>query len=71
MSQYLNQSIINLGATVVGNVASYYNIPIMIWGPVFESDFSDQQEYPSVISGIPNFLMFFFLICIIYLFNLV
>ncbi|KAH7716511.1 guanylyl cyclase [Aphelenchoides avenae] len=40
---------------VVGHVATFYNIPVILWGYCFSSAFADTDLYPTAISSVPTY----------------
>lgn len=44
------------GAVLAGHVASYYNIPVLLWGYTFDSEFTNSQNYPTILSVLPNYV---------------
>ena len=44
-----------LAAIVAGHVATYYNIPVTLWGVTFATTLSDDEMFPTVMSVVPNY----------------
>uniref|UniRef100_A0AC35G2M8 Receptor ligand binding region domain-containing protein n=1 Tax=Panagrolaimus sp. PS1159 TaxID=55785 RepID=A0AC35G2M8_9BILA len=42
-------------AIVAGHVATYYNIPVTLWGVTFATTLSDDTMYPTIMSVVPNY----------------
>ncbi|CAD5229924.1 unnamed protein product [Bursaphelenchus xylophilus] len=43
------------GAILAGHVASFYNIPVLLWGQAFDNAFTDTTMYPTLMSTLPNY----------------
>ena len=43
------------GALLAGHVGTYYNIPVILWGQTFDSEFANPEVYPTVISAVSNY----------------
>ncbi|KAI6227487.1 Guanylate cyclase [Aphelenchoides fujianensis] len=43
------------GAVLAGHVGAFYNVPIMLWGYTFDSEFTNAEMYPTVLSVLPNY----------------
>uniref|UniRef100_A0A915DXF1 Receptor ligand binding region domain-containing protein n=1 Tax=Ditylenchus dipsaci TaxID=166011 RepID=A0A915DXF1_9BILA len=44
------------GALLAGHVGTFYNIPVILWGPCFDSEFTRGDLFPTVMSVVPNYL---------------
>lgn len=44
---------------VVGHVANFFNLPVILWGYCFASDFANTEKYPTAISAVPNYNEYF------------
>uniref|UniRef100_A0A7E4VEA1 Guanylate cyclase n=1 Tax=Panagrellus redivivus TaxID=6233 RepID=A0A7E4VEA1_PANRE len=42
-------------AQVSANVATYYNIPVVLWGTTYDSMFSDSTVFPTLMSVVSNY----------------
>ncbi|KAI6199751.1 Guanylate cyclase [Aphelenchoides besseyi] len=42
-------------AVLAAHVGAYYDIPVMLWGYTFDSEFTDASTYPTVMSVLPNY----------------
>uniref|UniRef100_A0A914YZ88 Receptor ligand binding region domain-containing protein n=1 Tax=Panagrolaimus superbus TaxID=310955 RepID=A0A914YZ88_9BILA len=42
-------------AIVAGHVATYYNVPVTLWGVTFATTLSDDMMYPTIMSVVPNY----------------
>jgi len=42
-------------ALVAGDVASYFNLPMVLWGQSFATVLNDLAVYPPVMSVMPNY----------------
>ncbi|KAI6227488.1 Guanylate cyclase [Aphelenchoides fujianensis] len=51
------------GATVEGHLATYYNIPVLMWGSTLVSDLADPLLFPTVINIMPTYGDFSKIIC--------
>ncbi|KAE9547001.1 hypothetical protein FO519_009788 [Halicephalobus sp. NKZ332] len=43
------------GALLAGHVGTYYNIPVLLWGQTFDSEFANADVYPTVMSAVSNY----------------
>ncbi|KAE9548179.1 hypothetical protein FO519_008608 [Halicephalobus sp. NKZ332] len=43
------------GAIIAGHVATYYNIPVGLWGVTFATTLADPDMYPTILSVVPNY----------------
>ncbi|KAI6230202.1 Guanylate cyclase [Aphelenchoides fujianensis] len=51
------------GATVEGHLATYYNIPVMMWGSTLVSDLANPILFPTVVNIMPTYADFSKIIC--------
>ncbi|KAH7730270.1 Protein GCY-4 [Aphelenchoides avenae] len=51
------------GAAISGYIATYYNIPLGLWGTTFTSQFADTKLYPTAINVAPNYVDLTKVIC--------
>ncbi|KAI6213520.1 Guanylate cyclase [Aphelenchoides besseyi] len=42
-------------AVLAAHVGAFYDIPVMLWGYTFDSEFTDTSMYPTVMSVLPNY----------------
>uniref|UniRef100_A0AC35EYL9 Receptor ligand binding region domain-containing protein n=1 Tax=Panagrolaimus sp. PS1159 TaxID=55785 RepID=A0AC35EYL9_9BILA len=43
------------GSLIAGHVGTYYNIPVMLWGMTFDSEFANVNTFPTTMSVISNY----------------
>ncbi|KAI6219797.1 Guanylate cyclase [Aphelenchoides fujianensis] len=45
----------NDGALIEGHLATYFNLPLIVWGAAFSSELIDGALYPAVLTVVPNY----------------
>jgi uncharacterized membrane protein YfbV (UPF0208 family) len=43
------------GAVLASHAGTYFNVPVLLWGSAFDSEFTEKSLYPTIISALPNY----------------